>query len=560
MRGIAKGRALAVMFIMLGALLAGTSLLPSTQAAVLYVGGAGPGNYTTIQEAIDASAPGDAVYVYGGWYPENVLIDKSIDLVGQNQANTTIDGQDIGNVVTIRASSVTISGFTIRDGNPDSLPGSGIEADQAHGLLVQDNSLLSSRCGIHTFRSNNVTILSNTFDGNPGCDVYVEQSSGYTISNNEFRGFRVYIEYSSSVEISENRFAEGVHLDLYSGESHRIANNTLSGVYFFHIARTAVEGNTISGGGISMHFGYLNVIHRNRITDSYTGIVLYGSWYSTISENDIIGNGHAIILPLNEFEIEAQSRHNVIYHNNFIDNRFGVCDSGNGTRWDDGYPSGGNYWSDYTGPDESSGPNQTEPGNDGIGDEPRVVYVCPYFPYEYVQWEHHEDRYPLMDPFLPSPAPPSAPIGLNATGVGHGVRLEWKPPPFDGGSPIANYTIYRGTAPGAETFLVEVGNDTSYMDHGLELGRTDYYRVSAKNAVGEGPKSNEASATVPVALKPPLDLIRVPGFENNTVNWTPPGGGGGSRICGSSGHEDFEREAGNVSSRRLGTSPDGGVR
>jgi nitrous oxidase accessory protein NosD len=55
--------------------------------------------------------------------------------------------------------------------------------------------------------------------------------------------------------------------------------------------------------------------------------------------------------------------------------------------WDDGYPSGGNYWSNYTGIDEYSGPSQNETGSDGIGDTPYVID------------ENNTDRYPLMAPF-----------------------------------------------------------------------------------------------------------------------------------------------------------------
>lgn len=55
--------------------------------------------------------------------------------------------------------------------------------------------------------------------------------------------------------------------------------------------------------------------------------------------------------------------------------------------WDDSYPSGGNYWSDYTDVDLKSGLDQDQHGNDGIGDTPCVIDV------------DNVDRYPLMAPF-----------------------------------------------------------------------------------------------------------------------------------------------------------------
>jgi len=53
----------------------------------LYVGGSGPGNYTTIQSAIDAANPGDTVFVYDDSSPyyENIIIDKTISLIGENK-------------------------------------------------------------------------------------------------------------------------------------------------------------------------------------------------------------------------------------------------------------------------------------------------------------------------------------------------------------------------------------------------------------------------------------------------------------------------------------------
>jgi hypothetical protein len=68
-------------------------------------------------------------------------------------------------------------------------------------------------------------------------------------------------------------------------------------------------------------------------------------------------------------------------------------------------------------------------------------------------------------------------------------------PVSDGGSPIANCRIYRSETSGLESFLVQVGNVLSYSDTSVTSGATYSYKVSARNAVGEGPLSDEASAT-----------------------------------------------------------------
>ena len=78
---------------------------------------------------------------------------------------------------------------------------------------------------------------------------------------------------------------------------------------------------------------------------------------------------------------------NLFHKNNFINNNVqadGYAD------WDNGYPSGGNFWSDYNGPDLFSGPFQDIPGSDGIGDMQYNITT---------EWVNDQDNYPLMDPW-----------------------------------------------------------------------------------------------------------------------------------------------------------------
>ena len=64
-------------------------------------------------------------------------------------------------------------------------------------------------------------------------------------------------------------------------------------------------------------------------------------------------------------------------------------DDGFENQWDKGYPDGGNYWSDYIGMDENSGPNQNLTGSDDIGD-------IPYILYHKSNQDKNQDNYPLM--------------------------------------------------------------------------------------------------------------------------------------------------------------------
>jgi subtilisin len=127
---------------------------------------------------------------------------------------------------------------------------------------------------------------------------------------------------------------------------------------------------------------------------------------------------------------------------------------------------------------------------------------------------------------------PSAPTLNSATAGNASVALAWSAPSSNGGATITSYKIYRGGS-----LLVTVGNVTSYTDTGLTNGTTYSYRVSAVNSAGEGPQSNQLSATpsdvgatVPSA---PQNLTAAPARGKGIqLNWDTPASDGGSAIQG----------------------------
>jgi len=103
--------------------------------------------------------------------------------------------------------------------------------------------------------------------------------------------------------------------------------------------------------------------------------------YNTIFWNNIKNNSQAISIG------ETNCKKNVFIQNNFVDNTdratgFGVP----ANIWNATYPTGGNYWSDYTYDDGKSGVYQNETGSDGVGDEPCELYLGA------------SDHYPIMGP------------------------------------------------------------------------------------------------------------------------------------------------------------------
>ncbi len=125
---------------------------------------------------------------------------------------------------------------------------------------------------------------------------------------------------------------------------------------------------------------------------------------------------------------------------------------------------------------------------------------------------------------------PSAPQSLTAIASNAQVVLSWNAPSDNGGSPITNYRVYRGTTPGGETLLITLGDLLTYTDTGLTNGQTYYYTGSALNSVGEGPRSNEASATPANVPSAPQALSATAGNAQATLTWTSPSDDGGSSI------------------------------
>jgi fibronectin type 3 domain-containing protein len=171
----------------------------------------------------------------------------------------------------------------------------------------------------------------------------------------------------------------------------------------------------------------------------------------------------------------------------------------------------------------------------------------------------------------PPPPPdlvaPSAPLNLSAAAGSAKVTLTWAHPTSDGGTAIINYVVYRGPTAGGEIVLTTVGDVTSFQDLTVTNGTTYFYKVAAVNSVGEGPKSNESSATPAATAAPsaPRNLSAGQAKPRGiALSWTVPASNGGSAITGyqilrgtSSGGEAFLTNVGNVTSYKDTTAARG---
>lgn len=228
----------------------------SGDGSTLYVGGTGPGNYTSIQTAVDAASDGDTVFVYDDSSPyyESVDIDRSIALIGESRDTTIIDGNGSWAAVNITVDNVTLRQFTIQNGK---FSGIHLYSNRNH---ISDNS-----------------IINNGWDG-------------------------IYLDYSSRNHVVRNRIVstDGWAIDIHYSDDNTIANNTIDfnrrGITLIDAYNNNISNNSISNQtleGIVLWTGHRNHIYNNVFSNNDMGLYLSAP-LNTVSGNSFYGCGLTI--------------------------------------------------------------------------------------------------------------------------------------------------------------------------------------------------------------------------------------------------------------------------
>jgi parallel beta-helix repeat protein len=483
----------------------------------------------------------------GNILDRNVMVENGVYLMGSSLehwnshtigTSNTVNGKPVyywknitggrippgvGQVILVNCTGVVVENQDVSEGSV------GMELAYSPSSVIANNSVINNKHdGLYLYKSGDAVVINNTVRYNDENGISLLHSGNSHIANNTVDGSGendIYLQYSSYSVVTHNRrtswYGGGVelyrssnnvisnnsayHMDIWDSSHNRIADNIRSRIGIRSSDYNVVTNNTLYGSstssGLRLMNSQNNTIYLNSVFNSRTsGIYLTYSRDNAIVNNTIANNDDGIYF--------VRSDNNSIYHNKFIDNVRHAYDKTQTNIWDNGYPSGGNYWDDYTGADKFSGPNQDQPGSDCIGDTPYSMYL------------DNEDAYPMTSPYgFYLPRPPMA-VGASLSGKDfENVTLIWSPSPDDGMGfgIVTGYRIYRHIFYDSSLLnyklIASLPNGTfSFVDSLAGEGnpKTYFYQVCALDLNGNLTCSKNQAAKYTRTLWKGLNLVSVP--------------------------------------------------
>jgi nitrous oxidase accessory protein len=327
--------------------------------------------------AIEAAQPGDTIEVTGGAYHGNLVVDKSLTLIGHEWP--VLDAEYFGTVLRVTAPDTTVRGFVLRNSGDKLLTeDSGIDIGVPR-VVIENNKLEDVLFGIYVHSGPDALLRGNEIDGKDldiarrGDLIRIWDSNRVVIENNITRNGRdVVLWYSENLTLRGNTFADGryglhfMYCDDALIEGNRLTHNSV-GAYLMYGRRMILRDNLLafnrgpSGYGLGLKDMDDSIITGNRFLDNRVGAFVDGS----PREIDSIGLIEGNLFAYNDIALEMlpSVRHNRIWDNSFIENEQQMVIAGGGRLGENEWtPDGrGNFWSDYAGYDADG---------DGLGDLP----------------------------------------------------------------------------------------------------------------------------------------------------------------------------------------------
>ena len=387
-------------------------------------------------------------------------------------------------------------------------------------FTVRDCYLHDAGYGLNLINVQNGTATNITSESNLAHGIYLVSSGNCTVANctlNSNAEVGILARTINYTTIDNNSaFDNNQQIYLISGSTHNLIINNSGNIYL----DTECNNNTIIGNSpsqnnlraIAIENSNNNMILNNNCSNAFSGITFFsssnnivtGNWISSNTNGGFLfyGSSDSNTILNNTISYNAlygmyidSGNSNLIYHNNFINNS-AQARAIEGNQWDNGYPTGGNYWSDYDGTDTFSGQNQDIPGSDSIGDVNYTISDAPNvdnYPIKhlYVWWQE-------VGPFIELLSP------MNNSIIKSGTIIDFDV--WDGNLNlnIVNYSIDDGAD---QPFIISFDIDsTGWIDNPYTI------EVHANDTVG-----NTATESYTFTIDSTLPIISLNSPPNNSI-------------------------------------------
>jgi len=347
----------------------------TASATTWSVDDSGGADFTGIQDAINNASDGDTIIVHSGVYYANVVVDKSVTLIGNGQPVVDAGGRE--SAITLTADGITLQGFNAASSG-FLLGDAGIKVISSNNTITGNNASNNYWYGIALLGSSNNTITGNNASSNNRVGIELLHSCANNITGNHIRGndwSGIFFERSSNNTVIDNKVSNNSGFGILCLDGITLldssSNNTITGNVFVNDGlivsssyQNTVEDNTVNGkplvyledvsdykvedagqiilincnnitvenldlsnisAGIELWATVNSKISNNNISNNWDGIILYKSYSNTITGNKVSNNSEGIRL--------HDSNNNYITGNNVNNNGGGIfLDDSNNNR------------------------------------------------------------------------------------------------------------------------------------------------------------------------------------------------------------------------------------